>query len=243
MTNNISHIPLPGLYNLRDIGGILNKDGKITRYGQFFRSDCPKVFNNEVASFFESANLRLVIDLRGEKECKELPCALKGKGDWKYINIPVTDFTDVREILSGLSGIDKKFPLSYLYRLSLDSSASASKMILEEMSQAEGAVLFHCMHGKDRTGITAAFLLMLAGVPDDEILADYSVSMAYMRPVLYPIIRRLGSEYAPLFRSDYENMEIYLDAFREKFGDVNSYCKNIGLSSETKRLLRNKLLE
>ena len=37
-------------------------------------------------------------------------------------------------------------------------------------------VLFHCSAGKDRTGLTAAILLSLAGVSDEDIVKDYTRS-------------------------------------------------------------------
>ena len=40
----------------------------------------------------------------------------------------------------------------------------------------EGAVVFHCAGGKDRTGLVAALLLRLAGAPIEEIARDYSLS-------------------------------------------------------------------
>src|SRR3546814_1714371 len=36
--------------------------------------------------------------------------------------------------------------------------------------------LFHCAAGKDRTGVVAAMVLGLVGVPHDEITADYHAS-------------------------------------------------------------------
>ncbi len=36
--------------------------------------------------------------------------------------------------------------------------------------------VFHCFAGKDRTGILAAVVLGLVGVPDDVIVADYVLS-------------------------------------------------------------------
>ena len=46
----------------------------------------------------------------------------------------------------------------------------------------EGAVVVHCHGGKDRTGIVVALLLRLAGVPIDEIAADYAISGERLRP-------------------------------------------------------------
>jgi protein tyrosine/serine phosphatase len=37
----------------------------------------------------------------------------------------------------------------------------------------EGAVVVHCAGGRDRTGLIAAMLLVVAGVEHDEIVEDY----------------------------------------------------------------------
>lgn len=34
----------------------------------------------------------------------------------------------------------------------------------------------HCTHGKDRTGLLSALLLMMCGVSDDKIIGDYERS-------------------------------------------------------------------
>jgi hypothetical protein len=39
-----------------------------------------------------------------------------------------------------------------------------------------GGVLIHCRRGNDRTGIIALLLLTLAGIAEDEIIADYELS-------------------------------------------------------------------
>jgi protein-tyrosine phosphatase len=40
----------------------------------------------------------------------------------------------------------------------------------------DGAVVFHCHAGLDRTGLVAALLLDLVGVPAETIAADYALS-------------------------------------------------------------------
>ena len=48
----------------------------------------------------------------------------------------------------------------------LGHSQAQSRQVLQGIAaQQDGAVLFHCMAGKDRTGIIAGLLLDLAGVP------------------------------------------------------------------------------
>ncbi|GAB3871724.1 hypothetical protein GCM10029964_008800 [Kibdelosporangium lantanae] len=45
----------------------------------------------------------------------------------------------------------------------------------------EGCVVFHCASGKDRTGLLALVLLVLAGATPGEIVADHLLSYAWMR--------------------------------------------------------------
>ena len=47
---------------------------------------------------------------------------------------------------------------------------------IEAIDAAERGVVFHCHAGWDRTGMIAAILLKRAGVPEDEIVADYARS-------------------------------------------------------------------
>lgn len=46
----------------------------------------------------------------------------------------------------------------------------------------DGTILFHCVSGKDRTGVVAMLLLLLAGVSELDVIADFVVSAVYMRP-------------------------------------------------------------
>ena len=44
----------------------------------------------------------------------------------------------------------------------------------------DGCTLFHCRAGKDRTGVVAMLLLGLAGVSDEDIVADYAATQRYL---------------------------------------------------------------
>src|SRR5204862_4934341 len=62
----------------------------------------------------------------------------------------------------------------------LDRLAPELRTILElALDSPTRPLLFHCVAGKDRTGIAAALLLGLLGVPDSTILDDYELTSAY----------------------------------------------------------------
>lgn len=45
-----------------------------------------------------------------------------------------------------------------------------------------GPLMFHCTHGKDRTGLVAALLLHTLGVSEDRIADDYAVTQELLPP-------------------------------------------------------------
>jgi protein-tyrosine phosphatase len=53
-----------------------------------------------------------------------------------------------------------------------------AQAVSEIAAQAEGAALFHCRLGKDRTGALSAVLLKLAGVADYDVIEDYLATTA-----------------------------------------------------------------
>ena len=117
----------------------------------------------------------------------------------------------------------------------------------------EGAVLWHCLTGKDRTGIGAALLLSILGADWDTILMDYELSNLYFedrvkaaeeslaaegydRKVIDSITCLVGVHPDMLIRA-WQYME-------EAFGSVENYLKEaIGLTEEDFEVLRERYLE
>ena len=60
------------------------------------------------------------------------------------------------------------------------TAAAASIARIVELVADGTPLLFHCAAGKDRTGVVAAVLLGLAGVPHEEIAADYHATAGAM---------------------------------------------------------------
>lgn len=114
--------------------------------------------------------------------------------------------------------------------------------LFRTIANAPGTVLFHCTAGKGRTGITAAILLMLAGVEDIDIVADYQVSRTYIDP----IIQQLRDEYPDLPQHVGETpvgyIHEFLDRFRERWGTVEGYFDYLGLSADEVGKLKERMI-
>jgi len=88
-----------------------------------------------------------------------------------------------------------------LYAEILEAGGPAFAAILRHVRDSPNdAFIFHCTAGKDRTGIAAALLLLLAGIPSDTISTDYALTRIGRAPMRPLILSRLARE--PLFASD-----------------------------------------
>ena len=70
----------------------------------------------------------------------------------------------------------------------------------------QGAVVFHCTAGKDRTGVLAAILLLLLGVAEEDIIADYQVSFTYNRRGMNQLLARYPEMQALLAQSGEDSL-------------------------------------
>ena len=89
--------------------------------------------------------------------------------------------------------------------------------VLRDIAAAPANVLFHCTAGKDRTGMVAALLLSLAGVPRSDIVHDYAISARYLEPMMrispqMATMARQNPKIIALRGSPAESIEAFLDA-------------------------------
>ena len=115
-----------------------------------------------------------VIDLRSESE-------RNGTFDARFPlpggeRIRVTGVSYIHQALVDDAALERLGEASNMYErylLMLTTRQDAFRDIFTSIAEAEGAVLFHCFAGKDRTGLVAALLLDFAGVPPESIAADF----------------------------------------------------------------------
>jgi protein-tyrosine phosphatase len=122
---------------------------------------------------------------------------------------------------------------------------------LTALAEARGAALFNCTTGKDRTGIISALLLSLAGVCDEDIVADYCVSEVYLTRVYEPLLREYnlrfpsenGAELTnPFFKTSPVNMVVLLAHLETAYGGGAAYIRACGVSGAAVEKLRAKLV-
>jgi protein-tyrosine phosphatase len=104
-----------------------------------------------------------------------------------------------------------------------------------------GALLFHCVAGKDRTGLIAALLLALADAEPQAIAGDYAMSSECLREGYLARYPDVGPErILEALRCPEEGAHNML-GFLAEAGGVFSYLTQIGLTAQEIRQLRTRL--
>lgn len=239
-----SRLLLRKLYNARDLGGYAAQDGKVTAFGRFLRSDAPTSLHEKDLAYLLAYPVRTVIDLRSPDEFSHLPHALRDIAQIKYLNIPLLGQNLVEGIAQARPGkTGQAIPLADLYVYLLDQAKGLLGEVFLQMAYAQpGAILFHCAHGKDRTGLVAAILLLLAGVSDADIIANYEVSYTYLKPLFATFWHKIDEESKPYFNTDPQNMEITLRHFHANYRSATEYLEQCGLSRQDIEILTGRLL-
>lgn len=218
--------------NMRDLGGYPTEDGRVTAFGRLIRSDVPLGLEKKDKKILLDNKMDTVIDLREERERARVRSSLENARGFSVYHCPLSYPTKIHSL-------EGKIPGSYLKLI--DEKQSVARA-LSLMADAPNGVLFHCTAGKDRTGILSSLLLSFVGVPLADILADYQVSYTYSRE----FIREMHKAHPdwPMFAgmSKMEYMEQFHDMFVRKYGSVEQYFNEIGLTQLQKKSLKAKLL-
>lgn len=241
------HVPLTGAYNFRDLGGLRARHGRLVRPGRVFRSDRLTGLTDEDRAVLEGLGIRRIFDLRSDLELAE-----HGAGDFslaagRHRHVPLVS------ISLSLSDprIDwSKVDLGARYLEMMIEGRAVIREIFEHVAASdEGATLFHCTGGKDRTGVVAALLLRTLGVDDETIVTDYAVSEKYLASFVEAsraLMEREGFDpqiVLYLCGSPAERMEKMLKDLDERWGSTEGYLGWAEVGEATIASLRAKLLD
>ncbi|MBO9326889.1 MAG: tyrosine-protein phosphatase [Roseiflexus sp.] len=243
MTLDQRHIPLEGAHNVRDVGGYMTVDGRITRWRRLLRADSLHHLTIEDQQRLRAYGVRTIIDLRLPFEVAHNPNVFAKAHDVHYTNLPLITERSETSIESRASSV------SELYCLMLDECQEPIRQILATIAEADAPVLVHCFVGKDRTGLITALALRATGVPVETIADDYALSEALTVALLAEIramLIRLGydvTRFDRLSPAPREAMIATMAYLDERYGGIETYLTSIGLTDAQLAGLRRLLLE
>ena len=236
------HLPIPGTFNIRDLGGYATGSGE-TRWRRILRGDGLHHHDAAGIDALTDEGVTTIIDLRHGNELEIRRNPFRVHPTVAYHNVSLFD----RLAPEDFSASDVLLDL-YLQALATRHSALAEVLTLIA-GAPQGIVLFHCTVGKDRTGLVAALLLALAGVPVPTILADYALTKSMIAPLLERLLTEAearGADVATLRRlmaCEPRTMAATIAHLIDGHGSVEGYLLSIGLSNATLARLRARLME
>jgi protein-tyrosine phosphatase len=210
----------------------------VTRTGVFVRSDCTTNLTPAGHDAMRAYGVTLVVDLRTEAELLRAPNPCADRNVPTYVNLPLIDDLMMLKI-EGASGMLGR------YLMMLDERSQSFAAVFELLAATEGAVVVHCFAGKDRTGLVAAMMLELAGVPHDAIARDFAESEAQLATRFEDWLAAAAPERRAVMRDDLrcppDRILGALDHLRSRWGGVAAYLEAAGVSSATIDRLGSKL--
>ena len=248
-------LPLERGSNFRDLGGYPGADGKRVVWGRIFRSGALPLLSEGDYGLLSGLGIGAIVDLRSVEERAVAPTLLDDRTGALFLS---NDYSIAPMLANMRSGAGADRPL---YAGTERTLAPQYRMLFQRLLADDGAVLFHCSAGQDRTGIGAALVLSALGVRRDDIIEDYHLStnlrhpefeMPRLDPAEFPgnpmvalyaaaQARPGGMRAEPLFdpggRSHIAEFLDYLDA---EYGGPDRYLeRELGIgASEISRLRR-----
>lgn len=232
MQSQIKRLRLNQVYNVRDLGGFETNSNRIMRWNHLYRAGDLSQADETDWERLKSAGVRTILDLRSMSEITSHPDNVPEMIRWYHMPLQ-TEQIDMDNLSESASkAFEKSLKEGYLTMADkhIDLLAAALKKMTECLK--DGAVLFHCSAGKDRTGVLASAVLYLCGVDAEDIEADYQISFTYNKRGINRLAVQLpGYErILPMLSSDKETMEALLKYYDET--DLSLRLHENGFSKE-----------
>ncbi|MGW5074975.1 tyrosine-protein phosphatase [Rhodococcus sp. NPDC004095] len=160
---------LDGAKNARDVGGYTTTDGKTVKTGLVYRTDALSSLSAADLTKLQSLNVKVVDDLRTVYERTIQPDKVPAGATANWYDVlggsPITTLVDLKS--------------AYVAFIDGPGANEAFGAVLRDIRDTDGAVLYHCSAGKDRTGWTTAVLLTILGVDRATVNEDFMLSNVY----------------------------------------------------------------
>lgn len=174
--------PLTGVKNFRDMGGYGTAEGRSVRWGRLYRSGHLSELPDDIGEAVTSRNITSVIDFRSDAEKKRNPVRWPQGWAPHYSPLPIGGNAAawVQELFERIAAspfpadeLRNQFILAFETIPVKNADGLRNFFDLLVSHEGDGAVLFHCTAGKDRTGIAGSLLLRALGVSEEEIMEDF----------------------------------------------------------------------
>jgi protein tyrosine/serine phosphatase len=241
-----------GALNARDTGGLPASDGRRIKPGALVRSDVLTRLTPSGRAALVAHGVRTVVDVRTSEEIArdvDYPFrATRADTDPNYVNISFVVDLDEQKQAEVRARRESATELGELNRMDLELHKAGIGAIINAVAEAApGGVLIHCYAGKDRTGMSVALLLSVAGVSDEDIADDYALTTLNLEPLISDWLDTIEDE------AERERMRILATPSRkamldtlayvhDQYGSAEQYLLSAGVSQDHVARIKERLL-
>jgi len=167
-------LPLQKGSNFRDIGGYVTKDGRTVKWDKAFRSGAMPLLTEADYALLGQLHLGAVVDLRSIEEREVAPDMLDDRTGALFL---ANDYS-IKPLFTNMA----KSGGENMYQGMEIMLVPQFRALFNRLLANEGAVVYHCSAGQDRTGIATALIYDVLGVDRETIIKDYHRSTELRRP-------------------------------------------------------------
>jgi len=249
-------VPLEGGHNFRDIGGYSTADGKCVRRGLVFRSGSMADLTLPDQERIAQLGVKVVCDFRSNRERENRPSRWPEPASidlWtRDHDSSVGALLDAISVPGATAAAVRAKMIEIYHTLPYEQADSYSELF-RRIATGPLPLVFHCSAGKDRTGIAAALLLTVLGVPRETVIEDYILTERFFEGLCRlvktdPTSSRFTavdpSIWDPMLRADAAYIEATFDTLTQRHGSVGGYLREVlGIDDQLQSAVRLKLLE
>jgi len=253
------HLPIQGAPNFRDLGGYKTSDGSTVKWGMLYRTDALNDLTSNDQRYLERLNIKRIVDFRLLEEAGDAPDKLPPSLAPLYKPMPVMfngqNYNDfVKRVMKGdTEGLHLDKLLVDANRLFVEQGSPIFREWLHGLVQTDGAQVFHCTAGKDRTGFAAAIFLLSLGVPKETVMQDYLLSnqnlqkkneSALWKMRIFSLGRADTQGVQHLMGVEPAYLQSAFDTMEKQYGSIDNYLREaLGVDDEFRAQLRARYLE
>jgi protein tyrosine/serine phosphatase len=242
------HHSFEGCFNFRDIGGYPTEDGNAVRWHRYYRGGRQDRMTAADRRRLLALGIKTQIDLRRPDEAADQGVGPLAEMNAEYHNLAVIPEggSDRLSKLVGDTAISGKRYLGYLEF----GPAVWIQMFTLFAEQKSQPIYIHCTAGKDRTGVSTAFLLSVLGVSREIIEADYLLTNRDVERQVDFLEKNVGLPDG-IDRETMKHhagvpetaMHDFLNGLNEKYGGTLAYLNSIGIDEATFAAVRRNFLQ
>ena len=235
-----------GCVNVRDLGGHPTDGGGETQFGAVVRADSVRGLSDAGWEALVGYGVSRIVDLRWHEELAEDPPAALPV---EVVHVPLlgtrAETDPITAVVGRIADAASWKQATYVEFLSR-FAPNFARAVTAVAEAPDGGVVVHCAGGVDRTGLLVALLLRLAGVPRDDVAADYATSERNWAPYTDSWIAQAGDDdererrrlLAPCRP---ETMLGVLDELERRYGGERDYLLGAGASERVLARVRERL--